>query len=194
MGISQAELQIQTSAPFAGTFSLEIIPHLESQIQKLKHKVQMELIAQGAEVGSIEYEESINMRYIGTDTNMTIVKPDDGDYGKSFVQTHLREFAFVLSRDIAVDSINVRGVGHNHTSVTAISPYIQLQQLKQNDTYMCSTNTQRVYIDGGWKNAPIYHLNTLSRPTKLNGPALIIDATQTIFVAPLFETYTWTAM
>ncbi|KAE8330727.1 Hydantoinase B/oxoprolinase-domain-containing protein [Aspergillus sergii] len=189
VGISQAELQFETSAPFAGTFSFEILPRLEAQIQNLKDKVQKELIAQGAEAGSIEYEESLSMRYIGTDTNMTIVKPDDSDYGKSFVQTHLREFAFVLSRDIAVDSIKVRGVGRNHTSDTKASPYKQVQHLKKSDQYIRSSHAQRVYIGDGWQNAPIYHLNDLSRPSKLHGPALIIDATQTIFVAPLFDAY-----
>ncbi|KAF7628420.1 Hydantoinase B/oxoprolinase-domain-containing protein [Aspergillus flavus] len=189
VGISQAELQLETSAPFAGTFSLEILPRLEAQIQTLKDKVQKELIAQGASAGDIEYEESLSMRYIGTDTNMTIVKPDDSDYGKSFVQTHLREFAFILSRDIAVDSIKVRGVGRNHTSDRKVSPYMQVEKLKKRDQYIHSSSTQRVYIDNGWQNAPIYHLNSLSRPSKLHGPALIIDATQTIFVAPLFDAY-----
>jgi 5-oxoprolinase (ATP-hydrolysing) len=104
VGISQAELQFETSAQFTGTFSKDILPDIEAQIQTLRDKVQNELVAQGTEVESIEYDESLSMRYVGTDTNMAFSTPDDNDYGRKFVETHLREFAFVLGK-IVVDSI-----------------------------------------------------------------------------------------
>jgi hypothetical protein len=43
------------------------------------------------------YEESLSLRYKGTDTNLSISKPDDEDYGAAFGAMHLREFAFKLN-------------------------------------------------------------------------------------------------
>ncbi|KAF7590075.1 hypothetical protein BBP40_003277 [Aspergillus hancockii] len=189
VGITQAELQFETSIPFTGTFSMDILPDIEAQIRTLKETALKELKAQGADAGSIEYEESLSMRYVGADTNISISIPVDDDYGRKFIETHLREFAFVLSRKIAVDSIKVRGVGRSHTPDMTVSPYTEVKQLKALGQYIEPSVTQPVYVDSKWQNVPVYQLDNIGKPSKLRGPALVIDATQTLFVEPLFDAY-----
>ncbi|KAJ5946695.1 hypothetical protein N7454_003534 [Penicillium verhagenii] len=190
VGISQADLQVEKTAPFTGFFNLVELEKIRSQIEALKLQVQEELRSQGADVSSIVFEESLSMRYAGTDTNIAILKPEDEDYGRSFESIHLREFAFQLDRKIYVDSVKVRGVGQSGIPAESKSPYPLLKDAKSRDLeFLRGQKSQKTFIDGLWQDIPIFKLDSVNRPSQLQGPALLIDATQTILVEPGFDAY-----
>ncbi|KAJ5893853.1 hypothetical protein N7495_005544 [Penicillium taxi] len=189
VGISQADLQVEKTIPFTGFFHIDVLDQIRSKIKILKSQVKEELASQGADITSIVFEESLSMRYAGTDTNMVISKPEDEDYGKVFVGSHLREFAFVLDRKIHVDSVKVRGVGRSGISAETTSPYPLLEQVKTRKNYLQSTQVQSVFVDSKWQNVPVFELSSVQRPNQVRGPALLIDATQTVFVEPSFNAY-----
>ncbi|EKV19060.1 5-oxoprolinase, putative [Penicillium digitatum] len=189
VGISQADLQVENTVPFVGFFNFEGLDVVRAQIGKLKSQVESALLSQGADASTVVFEESLSLRYAGTDTNIVIPKPEGEDYGASFVATHLREFAFVLERKIHIDSIKVRGVGRSCILAETISPYAMLEQVKSQKDYLQSDQTQPVFFDKKWHNVPIFELGSFKRSCQVQGPALLIDATQTIFVEPLFDAY-----
>lgn len=189
VGISQADLQVEKTLPFVGFFSFDILGEIRSQIKKLRSKVETALYSQGADPLTIVFEESLSLRYAGTDTNIIVPKPDDEDYGGSFVATHLREFAFSLERKIHIDSIKVRGVGRSGVTADNPSPYYLLEQVKSGKEYLQADRAQPVFFDAEWHSVPIFELGSVQRPSQLRGPALLIDATQTIFVEPRLNAY-----
>ncbi len=81
-------------------------------MEGLKQTVREELIAQGVNAKSLQFDESLSLRYFGTDTNLSISRPHDEDYGAAFIAEHMREFAFALDRRIVIDSVQVRGTGN----------------------------------------------------------------------------------
>lgn len=129
------------------------------------------------------------MKYFGTDTSIIISKPADGDYVSAFKAYHLREFAFNLNRDIILDSVKVRGKGSASPPDQGVAGFAALSKVKESPVPAEPTGEQQVYVEGGWVTAPIYALDKAARNTTLDGPALIIDDTQTIFVAPDFKAY-----
>ncbi|CAG8020166.1 unnamed protein product [Penicillium olsonii] len=189
VGISQADLQVERMAPFVGFFDLNILDTIRAQLDNLKSKVEVALHSQGADPSTIVFEESLSLRYAGTDTNITVSKPADEDYGSSFVATHLREFAFVLDRKIHIDSVKVRGVGRSGVPADSPSPYSMLDQAKSQQEYLQGDLQQPVFFDGKWQNVQIFELGSVKRPSQVHGPALLIDATQTIFVERGFDAY-----
>ncbi|KAJ6036122.1 hypothetical protein N7540_000401 [Penicillium herquei] len=190
VGISQADLQVEKTLPSTGFFHFDELQSIRARIETLKTQAQEELLSQGADASTIVFEESLSMRYAGTDTNIAIPKPADEDYGKSFETIHLREFAFKLERKIYVDAIKVRGVGRSGISAKTESPYPLLDSLKKSrKDALQSEITQPVFIDGTWQDVPIFKLNSVERPSQCQGPALLIDATQTIFVEADFDAY-----
>ena len=189
VGISQADLQVESTIPFVGFFELEVLDDIRVQIDKLKSQVEIALLSQGADPSTILFEESLSLRYAGTDTNIVVPKPEDENYGASFIATHLREFAFVLERKIQIDSIKVRGVGQSGVPTEKISPYAQLEQVKSRGVYLQTDQTQRVFLDSNWCSVPIFKLGSIQRASQVQGPALLIDETQTIFVEPSFDVY-----
>ncbi|KAJ4366914.1 hypothetical protein N0V83_007443 [Neocucurbitaria cava] len=188
-GISQAQLQYEAAEPHSGDLTdLEILA-VESKLEILKQKVRRELIDQGASDKSIQYDESLSLRYFGTDTNLVISKPLDGDYAAAFISEHLREFAFNLERKIVIDSLQIRGIGSAGALIQEAPPTEALQRAQAEGKKAVATERQKVYVDGAWCDVDMIRLAKAEKGTIVDGPALILDATQTIFVEPRFRGY-----
>ncbi|KAF3768783.1 hypothetical protein M406DRAFT_250695 [Cryphonectria parasitica EP155] len=188
-GISLAELQYELLEPFAGTLGSQALQHIESRLVQLRQRVARELLSQGAEEQLLSFEESLVLRYFGTDTNITIPKPEDGDYERAFRDTHLREFAFSMDRDIVIESVKVRGTGRADGQAEEQPYWNELQQVLANPSVNSTVphSEQRVYIETGWVTSKVYRLGAIPKGSVIVGPALIIDETQTILVEPAFK-------
>ncbi|KAL1847141.1 hypothetical protein Plec18167_001983 [Paecilomyces lecythidis] len=188
-GISQADLQYETSEPFTGDFALNQLRIIRERLDNLKNIVKNELLSQGATEDSIVYDESLSLRYYGTDTNLSISKPDDEDYGKAFVTEHIREFSFALERRIVIDNLQVRGTGSAGAFTKSIPPTEELAYARVNGEVPATTESQKLYVGGSWKDSKIYRLANTPKNSIIEGPALILDANQTILVEPHFCAY-----
>lgn len=188
-GISLAELQYEAFEPYAEKLNLSAMQHVEARLVALTERVAKELQSQGADGQSLKFEESLVLRYFGTDTNITIPKPQDGDYARAFSETHLREFAFSMGRDIVIESIKVRGTGSVSGQSEEQPQWDDLREVLAGSSVNSPepVSVQKVYIDGIWRETAVYELGNIPRRSVIAGPALIIDKTQTIFVEPTFK-------
>lgn len=188
-GLSQAVLQAQSFEPYTGSFSSTALPGIRAKFKRVRTKVEEELISQGATPDTIVYEESLSLRYKGTDTNLSVPKPDDEDYGAAFGVMHLREFAFKLDRDAVVDSVHVRGVATSSTSSDSAGLIAGLEETKRASKELPPFRTQPVYTQRTWKEAGVYNITKLGQRDSIRGPALLIDETQTILVEQDYVAY-----
>lgn len=101
----------------------------------------------------------------------------------------MREFAFVLGRTIVVDSVRVRGTATASLVEKDTPPTTKLQHVKASPKQADPKETQKLYVDGDWKDAAILRLSEVPKGTVVDGPALILDSTQTILVKPQFRAY-----
>ncbi|KAG9610451.1 hydantoinase B/oxoprolinase, partial [Aureobasidium melanogenum] len=95
-------------------------------------------------------------------------------------------FGFLFrEKPILVDDFRVRAIGAAHEKIAA-SPYAQLAQAASLGVPEAVPNaTNRVYYEGlGYLDTPTYELPAIAVGSKISGPALIIDKTQTIVVLP----------
>ncbi|PSN70257.1 hypothetical protein BS50DRAFT_548249 [Corynespora cassiicola Philippines] len=187
-GILQAELQYETLEPLAGKLTDIQTDDLLERFSSLKQKVSVELLSQGVRAKTIAFDESLVLKYFGTDTNLTISRPIDGDFAQAFVAEHLREFAFSMNRPIIVESVKVRGTGNAGSPISTHSP---IKEMKKSQFIPAPPpeKTQKVYIGGDWQETGVYELENVPSGRSITGPALIIDKTQTILVEPSFQSY-----
>jgi 5-oxoprolinase (ATP-hydrolysing) len=128
----------------------------------------------------------LNLRYAGSSSSLMVLKGDDWDFQSAFEERHEREFGFLFpEKAILVDDFRVRAIGAAHEKIAA-SPYAQLKQAASLDTRgAVSDATNRVYYETkGYLDTPTYELPAIAVGSKITGPALIIDKTQTIVVLP----------
>ncbi|KAK5064779.1 hypothetical protein LTR84_000613 [Exophiala bonariae] len=173
------EMQEPTSLVFDGKPDTEEL--LRHRFAKLQEKVDHAISRQGFGSHKIEYERFLNMRYQGTDTALMTAEPmfKCETFTDAFVARHKREFGFTQQREILVDDIRVKGTGKSqNTELT--SPFIELN-LIEDPPKPKESETCKVYFDHeGWCEVPLYFLHNVKRGSRIRGPAMILDKTQTI--------------
>jgi len=183
-GMALADVTVENQEPESLIFGPEIFPRLEARFKKLCEQGSLGLAGQGFGAQDIEHEMYLNMRYRGSDTTLMIRRPESvSDFGGAFTVRHEQEFGFFQERDILIDDIRVRSVAKS-SGVATSNPFAELEVLKSSAQPEFSEQfITKVYFENeAWLDTPVYDLTRLPVGSRIHGPAMIIDKTQTIVV------------
>ena len=195
--------------PSSAFYTEQNKPSLISRLDRLEEEVLEELRRQGFEERRTHIERALNMRFEGTDTALMILpeKTDGGgqeDFEAAFKRAYRAEFGFLLeTKTIIVDDVKVgdlpcmltsdlklekkvRGIGKTFDSLGE-SVYTELEALSQRAVPNDRIDSRHsVYFDGLGRvnNTPVYLLDNLEVGDMIEGPGVVIDATQTILLIP----------
>lgn len=139
----------------------------------------------------------LNMRFEGTDTALMVLPDEalgerkgedtDEDFERAFRRVYKAEFGFLLdTKSVVVDDIKVRGIGKTFDSLGP-SVFAELKELKTRAVSRDkASSTHSVYFDrvGRVDDTPVFELPRLEVGDEVEGPAMIIDDTQTIVIVP----------
>jgi 5-oxoprolinase (ATP-hydrolysing) len=185
-GMALADVVHEVQRPAALTFSSSTQDEVRHKLEELVADSTEELMKQGFKPQQIHHELYLNMRYVGSDTALMILKTgDDWDFKPEFEIRHKREFGFLFEdKPILVDDIRVRAIGSTLFNREK-SPHLQMKQANLVDAEI-TENTTSVYFGNGFGRlrTPMYHLDELTSGSRVHGPAMIIDKTQTIVLVP----------
>lgn len=185
-GMALADVVQEAQQPASGFLDDITLKAIRQRIEVLKSRVQEDLVSDGIPMERIHYECYLNLRYQGTDNLLMILDPEDGDFAGAFVKEHKREFSFTFpGRPIVVEDIRVRGVGKS-LSIPPESPQAELNSTKTVSVGKESQDdSMTVYFSRvGHATTPVFFLGNLHPGSCIQGPAMIIDKTQTIVVEP----------
>ncbi|KAG2414843.1 5-oxoprolinase [Aspergillus terreus] len=189
-GMALADVVQEAQEPVNETYSDDSRGRLEQRLSLLRDKVCQQLRDQGMQENDTSYEMYLNMRYQGTETSIMVLQPPNGDFKTEFKKAHLREFAFLFpdDRPIFVDDVRVRGIGARGRQGPSDGNRLG-KELRNSHCHKVSVDTAerltKVYFQGtGNTPTPIFRLHNLSPNTAIPGPAIIIDQTQTLVIAP----------
>lgn len=183
MALADVVQELSEPAAYVVTGNREV-GKVTERMGALVKRAEDALQKQGFPSERIQCERYLNCRYSGSSTQLMVEVPEDGDVEGRFVEEHRREFGFNLERDILVDDLRVRGVGHSLGSATR-SPYADFDELKKTAHDTSGLKQKQIYFDNlGWADAAVVPLNDLKDGEQVTGPAVIFDKTQTILVEP----------
>lgn len=185
-GMSLADVVHEAQKPAAVTYNEETASSIHQQLGDLATEASRELSSQGFSEDRITHDYYLNMRYNGSSSSLMILKNEGWDFKAEFETAHQREFGFHFpDKAILVDDIRVRATGAARAKVEK-SPYAQLKVVGDAavKTPAPGGSSKVYFVDGGWLDTPTFELQTLPAGAKIQGPALIIDKTQTIVVTP----------
>jgi 5-oxoprolinase (ATP-hydrolysing) len=186
-GLALADVVNELQEPAATTFDKSTQETLHGKLEHLAARSTDDLTRQGFELEYIKHELYLNMRYEGSDTALMILKADDWDFAAEFKKRHQREFGFTFEdKAVIVDDIRVRGIGSS-ASKAEKSPHAQMKdiELKQCAAPQPKHMTE-VYFEKFEErlSTPVFLLQDLENGAQIQGPAVIIDQTQTIVLVP----------
>lgn len=185
-GMSLADVVHEAQKPAAVTYNEESAHSIHQQLGDLAAEASRELSSQGFSEDRISHDYYLNMRYTGSSSSLMILKNEGWDFKTEFETAHKREFGFHFpDKAIIVDDIRVRATGAAHAKIEK-SPYAQLKAIGEAavKTPAPDGSSKVYFMDGGWLDTPTFELQSLPAGAKIQGPALIIDKTQTIVVTP----------
>ncbi|KAH8105404.1 5-oxoprolinase [Cristinia sonorae] len=192
-GLALADRAFELQEPSSTFYTPQNRPQLKARLDRLDAEVRAELKRQGFEGDHVHTERMLNMRFEGTDTALMILpteKDGDGkeDFEAAFKRTYKSEFGFLLeTKTIIVDDVKVRGIGKTFDTLgESVFAEVAKLQRKQVDRKAKADMTYSVYFNeiGRVNDTPVFKLDDLEVGDELEGPAMIIDDTQTIVLIP----------
>ncbi|KAK4688184.1 5-oxoprolinase (ATP-hydrolyzing), partial [Tremellales sp. Uapishka_1] len=188
-GIALAKIGTDLSEPCVEKLNVDTLPAILERAESLKKKATERLLAQGVAQNNITHEVFLNLRYQGTDTSLMIRQPEDGDFEAAFEDRHKREFSFISKdKHLFIDDIRVTGTGQGE-KVDPVAWSTELASLRKSPITATSDRETQVYFEeaNGFATSKIYTLGDLSPGDVVQGPAIILDETQTIVIFPANE-------
>ncbi|GLQ38033.1 5-oxoprolinase [Rhizobium albus] len=141
--------------------------------------VATELAEQGIAADTVTTRTKLHLRYAGTDNTLDVAF--DGDLGKAqsgFEAMHKAQFGFITSdKPITVEAVEVEGW-------QAGSDAIEGEKDDGVGHDASSDVTGRIFSGGEWRQAGVFRREGIQAGDRIKGPALIIEANQTIVVEP----------
>ncbi|CAH6720772.1 5-oxoprolinase [[Candida] jaroonii] len=181
-GIALADIVNEQQEPTLTVYNDANKQSLLDRCNVLKQRAFEELKEQGIE--DVDYQIYFNMGYKGSDSKL-MISSDDDSYLKLFYETHQREFSFNdFEKDVIVSDIRVRCSG-SMNKITERSPFEDLANIEKNPIASgLEIKISPIYFKDGFHESKIYLLEKIPVGSVIQGPALILDATQTILVEP----------
>ncbi|HHX91600.1 MAG TPA: 5-oxoprolinase [Paracoccus sp.] len=149
-------------------------------ITVLYGQVLEDMQGQGVPVEAVAWQPVLMLRYAGTDTALPVcfAARDLAAARQEFEAAHKAQFGFLYDdKEITVEAIDLqahdaRVSGRDEPQREAISTDVE------------ATETTRIFSGGGWHDAGVFRRESLAPGARITGPALIIEANQTIVVEP----------
>ena len=165
---------------FVGTALTEAKAPLEKAVRDLRKHTEAELAAQGA--AHVETSARVHMRYDGSDTTLPVALASESEMANTFTKDHARQFGFGFEgRALIVESVEVeaRSISPSPPQKAGMSGTLSSTPPAQSPESGGEGRT-RFYSRGAWHDAPVLR----SAERGVDGPALIVEAHQTIVVEP----------
>ncbi|MCO5148358.1 MAG: hydantoinase B/oxoprolinase family protein, partial [Aquamicrobium sp.] len=157
---------------------------IEGLQDELSAAVLAELSEQGLDAGKVETRAKLHLRYAGTDTALDIAFDGDLTAARAaFEAVHKAQFGFVMpDKAVTVEAVEIEGWERTAGDDAAAA--------EGTDERDAATDTKtRIFCGGEWREAGVYRREGLAAGNRVRGPALVIEANQTIVVEP-----GWTAL
>ncbi|KPM46412.1 Uncharacterized protein C11D3.15 [Neonectria ditissima] len=186
-GMALADVVVENQEPETVVLSEQAYSQLQSRFDRLSSQGSQALASQGFDEDQVQHERFLNMRYQGSDTALMIPHPGVlADFGDAFTRRHHQEFGFTQPRHIVVDDARVRSIGKG-ADLKLTSPFDELRRVQSSPptTPVQPRQTTKVYYENcGWMNNGLYFLDDLPVGSSIQGPAMVVDKTQTIVLDP----------
>ncbi|MCU0884877.1 MAG: hydantoinase B/oxoprolinase family protein [Beijerinckiaceae bacterium] len=136
-----------------------------------------EMAGQGVPEADIAVHVRAHVRYAGTDTTLPVAEAYPAQMRAEFEAQHKARFGFVdASKGLVIEAVEVEAVGGG-------AQFEEPTQAAAEHTPRAARMT-RFYSHGAWHEAAVVRREAMAPGARVAGPAIIIEANQTIVVEP----------
>ncbi len=181
-GMGLAEIRAMRERAIEATLTAELVQDLDSTYEQLEQAVTLELLEQGLEAKDIALHRFAHIRYQGTDSSLVIPSGDQAELAERFAAAYRDRYGFVMAgKELVVEALAVEAIGVGESAQESPAA---VQSVPDNRTPPKARGSVSVYLQGTQRPTPVYDRDTLAPGHRLNGPAIIMEATSTIMIEP----------
>ncbi len=148
------------------------------QLDALERAAREELRLQGEADDTLRVSRRLMLRYQGTDTALPVAWADIDAMRTAFEAAYRQRFAFLLpGRPLVIESAVVEAAGCAGAGAS-------LAPAKARDGALDAQTQVRVYVDGDWRDAPLFDREVMVEGDTIDGPAIVAEANATTVVEP----------
>jgi 5-oxoprolinase (ATP-hydrolysing) len=155
---------------------------LDTALAALGEEVAEEMRAQGLAAGEVETRARLHLRYEGTDTPLPVAFEGGLETARAaFEAAHESQFGFLMpEKRLIVEAVELQG----YEREPAAAPEAEAAPT---DAAPLAAESVRVFSGGRWHDSAVFRREGLAPGQRMRGPALVIEANQTIVVEPGWE-------
>ncbi|WP_153037973.1 hydantoinase B/oxoprolinase family protein [Rhodococcus ruber] len=162
----------------------EAMPRLRDVAAELEAAARTELLDEDVPTERTDVTVRAHLRYDGTDTSVPVALADPATMTAEFEAVHRRTYSFLMDRPLIVDAVAVEAVGATRRP--------DLSGLGRADSDATgstrpSPDTVRMFVDGSWREAPLYRREHLAPGDSVAGPAIVAEDNSTTVVEAGWE-------
>ena len=170
-GMGLADLRALRESQFDAP--LAALDRAAALVETLSAQVCADLAAQGVPAPRIEARA--HLRYDGSHQALEVPFGPAEDMAEAFAAAHQARFGFVSpERAVLFEMLAVEAIGGGASLPQGAPPEGAGQPIDR----------LPVHIDGAWRDTALYRRDEMGLDTRITGPAIILESTGTVLVAP----------
>ena len=177
-GIGLAQPRTLKEISFEKPLNAHSLLEMEVYFRDLKNQACHELVAQGIQTSDIVTNETLYVRYLGTNTSIELMNNDLSSLITDFESQHRHNFGFIYpDRSLVVETLVIEAVGKLQKSGSS-KPLHHTEDTSNNlDEVTMIIGSQEVMVR-------VYERKNLIARQMISGPAIIVDQNNTIVIDP----------
>ncbi|TRD12798.1 5-oxoprolinase [Erythrobacter insulae] len=177
-GMGLAATQVERQQVVGRELTAEIAQEMAAIIAALAQSGSADLRGQGVKPDAISHQAIALLRYLGTDTTLSVKVTDPAAMKDAFEAAHKSQYGFTAKdKGVLLDTLIVESSagGESITNSVQAGPLGALPD---------PVSSTRVFTKGAWHNAPVFEIGQLAHGHRISGPAIITEPTGTIVIEP----------
>jgi 5-oxoprolinase (ATP-hydrolysing) len=178
-GMGLADVRALREGQIEKVLDADILAPLLTTFEDLCEQAKGEVLEQGVSDSNIEIIEKVHVRYEGTDSAILVDHDTPDTMRAEFEKTHKQRFGFIApERGLVVEAVSVEAIGSTEQ--------VEDPEMDATDAGLeaAPIASATIHTEGASHPTPLYDRETLATGQKVDGPAVIIEATSTTVIEP----------
>jgi 5-oxoprolinase (ATP-hydrolysing) len=175
-GMGLADIRATRQQAIEEDFGAKALASLKREGARLGADAKAEVAGQGVAAASIKVHVRAHIRYAGTDTALVVDAGTLSRMKTAFEKAHKARFGFIdRSKQLVIEAVSVEAVGGGSK--------FRERALRTSRGRLPSPARRTQFFSGGkWHKAKVFTRDQLRPGAKVQGPAIVIEAHQTVVV------------
>ena len=178
LGIGLADVVRHRSIGIERTLSSESLTVAKQQLNQLEQAASADVLAEG--VDRLSVIRSLDIRYRGVESCLTIIWPKDDGFEDAFTAEHRRRYGYAHEgRPLEILAARVEVMGSIGDTLPSSQPAAPSRPVAAHNT--------NVFAEGHWRSVSLYNRDELAAGDHFAGPAIVTEEISTTFVGAGWE-------